>query len=342
MTLMRGSSFNHLNKLFHLLWKYKYKSLSFIIYLIFYNAIYPLKHFIFYLCNDDENDCVMEHNIVHNECNMKLIVGGEGSVRIPSLIDQISKRSKGAVFFLLFAICTTFRSYWPFLPNIPNIQKIKRCYLLLTTSVNIVDKGKLSPSDQINHIYSKIQISWHLSPYLSECTLPTREIITGITWSYWGQGMLGRVRIPIHISWSYRDDPPIISRTRNSFQPQCYSGQVPLSPIVMSFPHLNFSAMELLQNFNLQSIVLLCIQGQRILNPRYEILLVNYNSICWCKLWWSALWGLMHPSKKNWTSSNYLTMSSIYVFQSAGSPLCEYAHQYKEGIYICSDSEYYA
>ena len=31
--------------------------------------------------------------------------------------------------------------------------------------------------------YPKIQISWHLSSYLSAFTLPTREIITGITWS---------------------------------------------------------------------------------------------------------------------------------------------------------------
>ena len=133
-----------------------------------------------------------------------------------------------------------------------------------------MDKGKWWPSNQIIKLktYAKIQISWHLSPFLSECTLPTQEIITGITWSYWGQVMHRGVRIPIHISWSYRDDPPIISRTRNSFQPQCYSGQVPLSPILMSFPHLNISALELLQNFNLQSIVLLCIQGQRILNPK--------------------------------------------------------------------------
>ena len=31
--------------------------------------------------------------------------------------------------------------------------------------------------------YLKIQISWHLSTYLFACTLPTREIVTGITWS---------------------------------------------------------------------------------------------------------------------------------------------------------------
>ena len=69
--------------------------------------------------------------------------------------------------------------------------------------------------------------------------------------------------------------------------------------------------------------------------PRYEILLVNYNSNCWCKLCWSIL--RFNASKpNNWTSSNYLTMSSIYVFQSAGSPLYENAHQHKEGIYICS------
>ena len=68
---------------------------------------------------------------------------------------------------------------------------------------------------------------------------------------------------------------------------------------------------------------------------RYEILLVNYNSICWYKLCWSIL-SFNASKQKNWTSSNYLTMSSIYVFQSAGSPLYENAHQHKEGIYICS------
>ena len=125
----------------------------------------------------------MEHNIVHNECNMKLIVGGEGSVRIPSLIDQISKRSKGAIFFLLFAICTTFRSYWPFLPNIPNIQKNQRVLFAIDHYLSIL---WIRAND--HHLiklttYPKIQISWHLSPYLSAFTLPTREIITGITWS---------------------------------------------------------------------------------------------------------------------------------------------------------------
>lgn len=122
----------------------------------------------------------MEHNIVHNECNMKLIVGGEGSVRIPSLIDQISKRSKGAIFFLLFAICTTFWSFIPYIPNIKISKKSKGVICYWPLSVNIVDKGKWSPSDQIDHISKNPNIMAHLS--LSLC-MPTRDIIIGITWS---------------------------------------------------------------------------------------------------------------------------------------------------------------
>ena len=69
--------------------------------------------------------------------------------------------------------------------------------------------------------------------------------------------------------------------------------------------------------------------------PRYEDLLVNYNSICWCKLCWSIL--RFNASKqKNWTSSNYLTMSSIFVFQSAGSPYCVCMHTNTKRAYICS------
>ena len=64
-------------------------------------------------------------------------------------IFQISKKSKGV-------IC-----YWPL-------------------SVNIVDKGKWSPSDQIDHISKNPNIMAHLSLSLY---MPTREIIIGITWS---------------------------------------------------------------------------------------------------------------------------------------------------------------
>ena len=280
----------------------------------------------------------MEHNIVHNECNMKLIVGGEGSVRIPSLIDQISKRSKGAIFFLLFAICTTF---WSFIPYIPDIQKSKKskgviCYWPL--SVNIVDKGKWSPFDQIDHISENPNIMAplflslcihiahprdHHRNYLINDHIEDKECIEVCEYQFTS---LGHIETTLR---SYRGQGILFSPS--AIQGRSHSVQFLLVFLISIFLPWSF--------FKILICSPSCCYASRDKEswiPRYEILLVNYNSICWCKLWWSALWGLMHPSKKNWTSSNYLTMSSIYVFQSAGSPLCEYAHQYKEGIYLCS------
>ena len=175
-------------------------------------------------------------------------------------IFQISKKSKGV-------IC-----YWPL-------------------SVNIVDKGKWSPFDQIDHISENPNIMAplflslcihiahprdHHRNYLINDHIEDKECIEVCEYQFTS---LGHIETTLR---SYRGQGILFSPS--AIQGRYHSVQFLWVFLISIFLPWSF--------FKILICSPLCCYASRDKEswiPRYEVLLVNYYSICWCKLCWSIL-----------------------------------------------------